>query len=143
MKNLSKSITRFLSIGVLLLLFSGCKHDVTPKYEDFDEDDFLKVPAVVTKITRTPVVGNKSHFRWDKFNVYYAYNLESDSILVGKEMDIDLALNEGDGFYIFVHKKDKGISFIAGSHLLPKDEKILERYLKKSKENGVKYYGVE
>lgn len=129
-----------MSIWVLSLLFSGCKHDVTPKYEDFDEDDFVLVPGVVTKITRTPI-----HARggWYEYNVYYAYDLESDTILVGKEMDIDLALNEGDGFYIFVHKKDKGISFIAGSHLLPKDEKILERYLKKSKENGVKYYGVE
>ncbi|MBO6828641.1 MAG: hypothetical protein JJ876_03675 [Muricauda sp.] len=140
MNNLSKLITRFLLIGVFFLVFSGCKHDVTPKYEDFDEKEFVLFPGIVTKITRTPIYARGNKY---EYNVYYAYNLESDTILVGKEMDFDLALKEGDGLYIFVHKKDKGISFIAGSHLLPKDEKILESYLKKSKENGVEYYGVE
>ncbi|WP_139150375.1 hypothetical protein [Flagellimonas zhangzhouensis] len=143
MKNLSKHAPISFSIWVLLLVFSGCKNDGPPKYEDFDENDFDQVPAVVIKITRTPIVGNSSHFRWDEINVYYAYNLKSDSILIGKELDVDLALKEGDGFYVLVHKKDKDISFIAGHRLLPNDQKILESYLRKSKEKGVKYFGVE
>lgn|GEM_PF-3531215 len=129
-----------MSIVALLLVFSGCKHDKKLRYEDFDEDDFILVPGIVTKITRTPIYSRGS---WYEYNVYYAYNLESDIILEGKQMDVDLALKEGDGTYILVHKDDKGVSFIAGSNLLPKDQKILESYLRKSKESGLKYYGVE
>ncbi|WP_375325181.1 hypothetical protein [Flagellimonas sp. GZD32] len=143
MKNLSKLLFLNFLFWVLLLVFSGCKNDRPLKYEDFDGDDFVQAPAVVTKITRTPIVGNKSQVRWDKYNVYYAYNLESDSILVGMEMDVELALSEGDGFYVLVHKKDQNISFIAGHRLLPRDKKILDDYLTKSKESGVKYFGVK
>ncbi len=98
------------------------------------------VPGIVTKITRTPIYARGN---WYEYNVYYAYNLKSDTILVGEEMDVDLALKEGDGFYVLVNKKDKGISFIAGPRLLPKDQKTLESYLLRSKDNGVKYYGVK
>lgn len=140
MKNLSKFIAHCLSIGVLVFVFSGCNQEQKPKYEDFDEDDFILVPGIVTKITRTPIYARGS---WYEYNVYYAYNLESDIVLEGKEMDVDLALKEGEGTYILVHKRDNGISYIAGSHLLPKDQKILESYLRKSKENGVKYYRLE
>ncbi len=129
--------------GLLLLAFSNCKIDEKPKYEDFNETEFNMVPGIVTKITRTPIIGNRPHYSWSEINIYYAYNLDSDTILVGKEMDVDLALKEGDGFYILVHKADKKISFIAGSRLLPSDQKIIENYLKKSKDHGVKYFGID
>jgi hypothetical protein len=135
-----KNLSKFLSTWVLLLVFSGCNDDHKPRYQDFDEDDFILVPGIVTKITRTPIYARGS---WYQYNVYYAYNLESEIILEGKEMDVDLALKEGDGTYVLVHKREKGVSFVTGSQLLPKDQKILESYLKKSKENGVKYYGLE
>ncbi len=123
-----------------LLVFSSCNKERQPQYEDFNEEDFVLVPGIVTKITRTPIYARGN---WYEYNVYYAYNLKSDTILVGKEMDVDLALKEGDGFYVLVNKKDKGISFIAGPRLLPKDQKILESYLLRSKENRVRYFGVD
>ena len=129
--------------GFLLLSISSCKSDKKPKYEDFDEDEFVMTPAIVTKITRAPVIGNRSHYWWRSINVYYAYNLDSDTVLVGKEMDVNLALKEGDGFYILVHKDDKDVSFVAGQRLLLSDQKMVDGYLKKSKEHGVKYYGVD
>ncbi len=140
MKNLFKTIYVILFLATNLLVFSSCKQERQVKYEDFNEEDFALVPGIVTKITRTPIYARGNLY---EYNVYYAYNLESDTVLVGKELDVDLALKEGDGFYVLVHKNDMGISFIAGSHLLPKDQKILESYLLKSKENGVKYFGVD
>ena len=126
----------------MLLTFSNCKSDEKPKYEDYDEAEFTMVPGIVTKITRTPIIGNRPHYSWSEINIYYAYNLDSDTVLVGKEMDVNLALKEGDGFYILVHKDDKDVSFVAGQRLLPSDQKMVDSYLKKSKEHGVKYYGV-
>lgn len=141
MKNLLKSFFVKIFFGSLLLLtICNCKSDEKPKYEDFKEDDFIMVPGIVTKITRTPIFARGG---WNEYNLYYAYNLDSDTILVGKEMDADLALKEGDGFYVLVLKNDREISFVAGPRLLPKDQRIIENYLKKSKAHGVKYYGID
>ncbi|MDC6386434.1 hypothetical protein PP180_13700 [Muricauda sp. SK9] len=75
--------------------------------------------------------------------IYYAYNLDSDSILVGREMDVDMAVREGDGIYILMLKSDKNVSFMAEQRILPNHEKVVNDYLKKSEEKGVKYYGVD
>ncbi len=139
-RNLSKNLCVTFSFIVNFLVIASCNQEQQPKYEDFNKKDFVLVPGIVTKITRTPIYARG---RSNKYNIYYAYNLESDTILLGKEMDVDLALKEGDGFYVLVHKKDKDINFISGPRLLPKDQRILESYLRKSKESGVKYFGVD
>jgi|TARA_E500000318_G_scaffold94771_1_gene94270 hypothetical protein len=139
-KNLSKYLFVISFFGVLLLVFSSCNEAKQLKYEDFDEEDFVLVPGIVTKITRTPIYARGD---WYKYNVYYAYNLDSDSVSVGKKMDVDMAVNEGDGIYVLVHKEDEDISFLVGLRLKPNDEDIMEKYLRKSKDNGVKYFGVK
>lgn len=98
------------------------------------------VPGIVIKKTRTPIVGGRG---WYEYNIHYAYNLDSDTVLVGKEMDVELAVSEGDGIYVLVHKEDENVSFLAGGRILPSQEHIIENYLEKSKEHGVKYYGVQ
>jgi len=128
----------FLFACVVILLFS-CGGDTLPKYEDYNEDDFRLVPGIITGITRTPIAKGIYY----KYNAEYAYNIDSDTILTGKEMDIDLAIREGDGIYVLVHKYNDSISFLAGARLTPKDQIILKNYLKKSEEHGVEYYGVE
>lgn len=123
-----------------MLTASNCKSEATPKYEDFNEEDFLMVPGIVIKKTRTPIVGGR---RWYEYNIYYAYNLDSDTVLVGKEMDVELAVSEGDGIYVLVHKEDENVSFLGRGRIVPSEEHIIENYLEKSKEQGVKYYGVQ
>lgn len=119
---------------------TGCKSEPRPNYEDYSPEDFLTVPGIVTKITRTPVYARGN---WYEYNIYYAYNLDSDSILVGREMDVDMAVREGDGIYILMLKNDKSVSFVAGLGILPNHQEIINNYLKKSEEKGVKYYGVD
>ncbi|SFB75481.1 hypothetical protein SAMN04487891_10291 [Flagellimonas taeanensis] len=119
---------------------TGCKSEVGSRYEDYSPEDFLKVPGIVTKITRTSIYARGN---WYEYNIYYAYNLDSDSILVGREMDVDMAVREGDGIYILMLKSDKNVSFMAEQRILPNHEKVVNDYLTKSKEKGVKYYGVD
>jgi len=123
-----------------LFQVTGCKSEPRPKYEDYSPEDFSTVPGIVTKITRTPIYARGN---WYEYNIYYAYNLDSDSILVGKEMDVDMAVREGDGIYILMLKNDKSVSFVADQRILPNHEEVINEYLKKSEEKGVKYYGVD
>lgn len=141
MKNLFKLLFLQVLLGSFLLFqVTGCKSEVGPRYEDYSPEDFLTVPGIVTKITRTPIYARGN---WYEYNIYYAYNLDSDSILVGREMDVDMAVREGDGIYILMLKSDKNISFVAEQSIVPNHEKIINDYLKKSEEKGVKYYGVD
>lgn len=140
MKNPFKfGFVKILFGSFLLLAVSNCKSEATPKYEDFNEEDFLMVPGIVIKRTRTPIIGPW----WNDYHIYYAYNLDSDTVLVGKEMDVELAVSEGDGIYVLVHKEDEDLSFLGGGRIVPNQEYIIENYLEKSKEHGVKYYGVQ
>ncbi len=123
----------------LLLMFSNCKSEAEPKYEDYDPEDFSMVPGIVTKRTKTPIIGPW----WNDYHIYYAYNLDSDTVSVGKEMDVNMAISEGDGVYILDHKTEENVSFLAGLRIAPHEEEIIERYLKKSKENGVEYFGID
>jgi hypothetical protein len=122
-----------------LFIILGCQNKEGLKYQDFNDDDFTNVPGIVTKITRTPIVAP----RWYEYNVFYAYNLTSDTVLIGKKMDANIVVNKGDGIYILVHKENPKISFIGQGRLVPNDEYIIQDYLKKSAENGVEFYGVD
>lgn len=131
-----------LSLVILVFILFSCKNKSELKYEDFNEDDFELVPGIITKIERkrTWIARGYQIFQ---YNARYAFNLVSDTILTGREDDIEMVINEGEGAYILVHKNDSSISFLAGLRLTPKDEIIVERYLQKSKDSGVKYFGVK
>ncbi len=140
MKNLFKLFLFLVLLGLFLLFqVTSCQSEIRPRYEDYSPEDFFAVPGIVTKITRTPIYARGN---WYEYNVYYAYNLDSDSILVGRELDLDMAVSEGDGIYILVLKSDKNVSFVAGQRNLPSHQEVIDNYLKKSEEKGVKYYGV-
>lgn len=140
MKNLFNPLFfKILPGAFLLLMFSNCSRDQQPRYEDYNPEDFLMVPGIVVKRAKTPIIGPW----WNDYHIYYAYNLDSDNVLVGKAMDVNIAVDEGDGIYILVHKNEANVSFPAGLRILPSHKQIIEIYLEKSKENGVKYYGVD
>ncbi|WP_228235199.1 hypothetical protein [Allomuricauda sp. M10] len=141
MKDLKNTLfLKNLFFSLFLVTHFSCNRENQPKYEDYNEEDFLLVPGIVTKVTRTPIFARGW---WYDYNIFYAYSLDSDTISVGKEMDVDMAVSEGEAIYILVHKYKKGLSFPTGRRITPNDEKVIQRYLKKSQDHGVKYFGID
>ena len=128
---------KILQLTMLLFFIASCKGLGKPKYEDYNEEDFIAVQGIVYKVTRTPVV----RLLYYEVNAYYIYNLDSEHPKIGKEMDVPVVVEEGDPQVILIHKDDENISFMGRGRTINRE--VLENYRKKSKEHGVDYYGVE
>ena len=97
------------------------------RFEDYNEEDFILVQGIVTKITRTPII----RFVYYETNVHYIYDLDSDCPKRGIDFDVQYLGKEGGPAIILVHKYESGISFFGRGGILPQGKEVLEKYLSK------------
>lgn len=123
---------------LLTLVAVGCNDEPTKKkYEDYNEEDFVEVQGIVTKV-------EKQHgYQSLVVNISYIYNLDQEKPTKGYEADSPFIPIEGGPAIILVHKDDENVSFFSQSGILDEEEEVLLSYLEKCEQMGGGYYGVD
>ena len=102
---------KLILLFAIVFTLSSCNEK---KYEDYNEDDFIEVQGLITRIKKT---ANPIDSEWNK-DITYAYNLDKEVINHGIERNVDLMFKIGQPIVILVHKEDEKISFYARRGLI-------------------------
>ena len=127
---------KFLIIS-LILLFHGCKEQSIKSYEDYNEEDFVEVQGLIVKVEKEFAYQNR------KVDVTYIYDLEKDKPAIGHEKNTPFIPMAGEPSVILVHKYEDNVTFLGGSAYVEDENNLIKRYLEKSEQFGVEYYGVD
>lgn len=129
---------RLYFIIPLLFVVIGCNDDPTKKrYEDYNEEDFIEVQGIVTKVEK------KHGYQNLVVNISYIYNLGQEKPTKGYELGSPFIPIEGGAAIILVHKEDEKVTFFSQSGILDEEEEVLLGYLEKCEQIGGGYYGVD
>lgn len=123
-------------IIILFFIIVSCNQKDKLNYEDYNDEDFLPVQGIITKVYKKGAINN-----FIKKDVHFIYNLEKEKPSKGYEIYSPYILNEGEPAIILVHKDNDSISFFGGRGIIQK--KILLDYLKKCDLDNGTYYGVD
>ena len=111
-----------ITIFSIIILTTSCGKK---RYEDYNEDDFVEVQGIITKVKRTSSAFDNAR----RVDIEFVYNLVDTNISYGKEDGIDLVLKYGQPIVVLVHKSDNKISFFGRRGII--DEELLEIGYKK------------
>ncbi|APQ17991.1 hypothetical protein [Maribacter hydrothermalis] len=121
---------------ILLFLIISCNKKEKLIYEDYNDEDFLPVQGIITKVFKKGAINN-----FIKKDLHFIYNLEKENPSKGYEINSPYMLNEGEPVIILVHKNNDSISFFGSRGIIQKE--ILLNYLEKCDLDKRIYYGVE
>ncbi|WP_405384983.1 hypothetical protein [Maribacter sp. LLG6340-A2] len=123
-------------IIILFFIIISCNHKDKRDYEDYNDEDFLPVQGIITKVYKKSAINN-----FIKKDIHFIYNLEKENPSKGYEIYSPYILKEGEPVVILVHKDNDSISFFGSRGII--QEKILLAYLKKCDLDKGIYYGVD
>ena len=126
-----------LLIISLIILFQGCKEKSTKNFEDYNEEDFVEVQGIIIKVETEFSYQNR------KVDVTYIYDLEKDNPTIGNEKNSPFILMVGQPRVIMVHKYEDNVSFLGINTYVEDENDLIKKYLEKSDQFGVEYYGVD
>lgn len=135
-KKTSESSYQMKKIFILFFIITSCNQKYKLAYEDYNDEDFLPVQGIITKVYKKGAINN-----FIKKDIHFIYNLGKEKPSKGYEVYSPYILNEGEPAIILVHKDNDSISFFGSRGIIQK--KLLLDYLKKCDlDNGI-YYGVD
>ncbi|MDF4221919.1 hypothetical protein PXC01_10015 [Maribacter sp. M208] len=121
---------------IIFFVIISCNQKAKLDYEDYNDEDFLPVQGIITKVYKKGAINN-----FIKKDIHFIYNLEKENPSKGYEVYSPYILNEGEPAIILVHKDNDSISFFGSRGII--HEKVLEDYLKKCDLDKGTYYGVD
>lgn len=119
------------------MLLLGCKEQSTKNYEDYNEEDFVEVQGLIIKAEKEFVYQDR------KVDVTYIFDLEKDKPSIGYEEDTPFIPMAGEPAVILVHKYEDSVTFLGGPGYVEHEDHLIKRYLEKSEQFGVEYYGID